>query len=142
LSVTLSRPPEVAVVIISGGRCPAGHFDCTVLTCCNTIVGAVHKQASVNLSTLIWTLYDLLVLVSNKVIPEMKQASDSAARLMYAMMGVEDLLLCPPVDNPRNVLDFGLFTTRYKVGGTLCSCTHEWSVLSLLQSLQYRENVP
>ena len=35
--------------------------------------------------------------------------------LSFKLLGVQGLLLSPPVDNPRNVIDFSLYVTHYKV---------------------------
>jgi hypothetical protein len=34
---------------------------------------------------------------------------------MYALLGWEPFLRCPPVDNARNLIDFGLYTHFWKV---------------------------
>ena len=43
--------------------------------------------------------------------------------MAYRLMGVSHLLLSPPVDNARNVADFGLFNLMHKVRHAL-SHTH------------------
>lgn len=34
----------------------------------------------------------------------------------YSLLGWDKLLLAPPADNPRNVLDYPLFIKEYRVG--------------------------
>jgi hypothetical protein len=50
-----------------------------------------------------------------QLMPELKQAGEKAIDMMYTLMGLHNLLLSPPVDNPRNVIDAGLFTVLHKV---------------------------
>ena len=35
--------------------------------------------------------------------------------MAYRLMGVHDLLLSPPVEQPRNIIDSGLFMAHHKV---------------------------
>lgn len=44
-----------------------------------------------------------------------KAAAEQGAAMSYKLRGVQSLLLSPPVDNPRNVIDFSLYVGNYKV---------------------------
>lgn len=45
----------------------------------------------------------------------MKAAGEQAASVLYQLLGLGSLLQSPPVDNPRNVVDFTLFHMHHQV---------------------------
>jgi hypothetical protein len=47
---------------------------------------------------------------------DLKALAETAVEEIYEMRGLQRLLLSPPVDNPRNVIDFGLYYGNHKVG--------------------------
>jgi hypothetical protein len=53
--------------------------------------------------------------------PKLLQAGQAAAALCYDSLGSGKLLLLPPVDNPRNVIDYPLFCARAEVMGLVCT---------------------
>lgn len=46
---------------------------------------------------------------------ELKRLGELAADKTYEVLGLQRLLLSPPVDNPRNIIDFGLFYAHHEV---------------------------
>lgn len=50
----------------------------------------------------------------------LKQFLDAARKhvlpTVYALAGWDQFLLCPPVDNVRNVMDFPLYIPHFQVG--------------------------
>jgi hypothetical protein len=48
--------------------------------------------------------------------PELKQLGEMGSARLNRVLGVDKLLLNPPVDNPRNVIDYALFLSNHKVG--------------------------
>lgn len=46
----------------------------------------------------------------------LKQTAGRGCGVWYGLHGLQGLLLSPPVDNPRNVIDYGLYVRHYKVG--------------------------
>jgi hypothetical protein len=55
--------------------------------------------------------------------PKLLKAGQAAAALSYdAIPGSSKLLLLPPVDNPRNVIDYPMFCARAEVRGLVCNC--------------------
>jgi hypothetical protein len=50
-----------------------------------------------------------------QIMPEMKEAAEMQVGMAYRLMGVHDLLLSPPVEQPRNIIDSGLFMAHHKV---------------------------
>lgn len=51
-----------------------------------------------------------------QVMPMLKQMSERASAHHYRLVGVDKLLLSPPVDNPRNVIDYALYLSNHEVG--------------------------
>lgn len=45
----------------------------------------------------------------------LKVAREEALPLTYKCFGWEDYLLCPPVDNPRNIIDLMVATQHFQV---------------------------
>jgi hypothetical protein len=57
-----------------------------------------------------------------KWMTDLKALAETAVDEIYhEMRGLQTLLLSPPVDNPRNVIDFGLYFANHKVG-----CNGQW----------------
>lgn len=54
-----------------------------------------------------------------KLMSNLKQTAEAGCDMWYRMHELQGLLLSPPVDNPRNVIDYGLYVRHFKVGMTL-----------------------
>lgn len=60
-----------------------------------------------------------------EVMSMMKQTAEEGCDVWYRMHGLQGLLLSPPADNPRNVIDYCLYVKHYKVGlCRLCMLLH------------------
>lgn len=59
--------------------------------------------------------------------PELQSKSCDAIDLQYKCLGLDKLLLSPPVDNARNVIDFGLYFMTYQVS-TTASLVDMWKL--------------
>jgi hypothetical protein len=53
-----------------------------------------------------------------QVMGDFKHAGEAYVGMCYMMTGVRELLLCPPVDQPRNIIDLGLFIAHHEVSST------------------------
>lgn len=59
---------------------------------------------------------------------------DEALTLLYHVLGYSKYLLCPPVDDARNIIDMGLVTFHHEVGLGMIQC--------VLIEVQQRMQVP
>lgn len=57
-----------------------------------------------------------------QVMSDSKGAGEQAAAMMNQLHGLRNLLLSPPLDNPRNVVDYSMYLARHEVRkGYACS---------------------
>ena len=72
------------------------------------------------------------------MMPDLLKSSQQMLDVWYKSLGLTNHLLSPPVDTPRNVIDYGLFMMHHKVGQHWVGATSNTAELSRCRTVSKR----